>query len=539
MNKLQPLIDFKELNVSVPGEDLESLVEALTERLGLSPEKSGRGADAGRDLILTQRHSDPLRADIRWLVSCKDHAASGKSVNEGELPRIENKLRQHNALGFLLVTTTVPSISAEQELKQCAANGNFFTDCWDGRRLEKMLLRPKNWDIFKQFFPQSYAKIRQLEGNCNDPVEFVEERFRAQTNSIQPMLIPGIPWPIPRSEVDEVEKQLELGKAVAVTGEAGTGKTGIAYALTRPRSNPDMSVLYLDVRKFCAVQSTAEIREEIGLKDSLTSGIRRMGSRIGCRVIIDQMDSVGSSKAGQIFVDLAVECAKLPEVQVVVLSRRQESWEERIFKQLVAEGFVESPVTELSDVTVMAIFGDLGIVRASSELVALGQNLLKLSLIAQVHRVQPDFDFSIPMSEIMLWESYLEALRQGEVHHLEGSVFGDRVVKEAVRLAREAVTTRRFMLDSLTLEQGRLKSWKVIEEDGGYFYRFYHEKLQDFLYAYDAVKREYTTENVIQEVDIYRTGKIFPLMIELYKRCGYSRLEEFYFAALGLEASDG
>src|SRR4051794_11456608 len=100
MSRLRNLIDFTELVSPVPGEGLENLVLAITERLGLSPQPSGRGGDSGRDILLTFQVREPLQHDVRWLVSCKDFAESNRSVGEADLPRnIEPKLREHGAQG--------------------------------------------------------------------------------------------------------------------------------------------------------------------------------------------------------------------------------------------------------------------------------------------------------------------------------------------------------------------------------------------------------------------------------------------------------
>jgi len=100
MSKPQPLVDFKELVSAVPGEGLEELVRQLGRRKGLSPAWSGRGSDSGRDLLFSEILSGPLSNEkVTWLVSCKDKAKSGESVNERDLPSpgIKDKLAQHKA----------------------------------------------------------------------------------------------------------------------------------------------------------------------------------------------------------------------------------------------------------------------------------------------------------------------------------------------------------------------------------------------------------------------------------------------------------
>ena len=119
MKKTTEIIDFKELESAVPGEGLQGMVRRLARKLGLQPIWSGRGPDGARDLLLTENLKGPLTGEIiKWVVSCKDFSESGKSVQESDLPQpgILDKLKQHGANGFLLVTTTVPSSAAKNLL---------------------------------------------------------------------------------------------------------------------------------------------------------------------------------------------------------------------------------------------------------------------------------------------------------------------------------------------------------------------------------------------------------------------------------------
>jgi hypothetical protein len=97
-----PILDFKELSTSrassSAGEDLEGLVRELGKRVGLNPDWAGRGADQGRDLFFMERRKGVLGSeDLRWLVSCKDFANSGRSVSEHDVGSVSDKVSQHNA----------------------------------------------------------------------------------------------------------------------------------------------------------------------------------------------------------------------------------------------------------------------------------------------------------------------------------------------------------------------------------------------------------------------------------------------------------
>jgi hypothetical protein len=167
MTNPEPLIDFRELVSIVPGEGLENLTRSLGRARGLSPSWSGRGADGGRDLLFTEILSGTLSTEkITWLVSCKDKAKSGASVGEIDLPHtgIKDKLSQHKADGFLLVTTTTASAGAKSLLDSLdkSNGGEIHTLVWDSSELTQMLLDSTNQHLLEQFLPKSYQRVKGL-----------------------------------------------------------------------------------------------------------------------------------------------------------------------------------------------------------------------------------------------------------------------------------------------------------------------------------------------------------------------------------------
>lgn len=150
-------IDFRDLIEREPGEALESLVRQLGAMLKLEPEWSGRGADEGRDLVFVEKRKGPLGEDrIKWLVQCKDHAKSGKSVREAEIGSITDRVRQHKADGYLLATTTIPSAGLKKRLDalDIRNGGEFRTWVWDNSELKKLLLMEDAMPIVAAHFPR-------------------------------------------------------------------------------------------------------------------------------------------------------------------------------------------------------------------------------------------------------------------------------------------------------------------------------------------------------------------------------------------------
>lgn len=146
-------------------------------------------------------------------------------------------------------------------------------------------------------------------------------------------------------------------------------------------------------------------------------------------------------------------------------------------------------------------------------------NLLNLEIIGQIKQENPTFDFSNLLNEVDLWLKYIETVRARETRVINTSS-ADALIKEAIRLAKVGLKEldRDFSLEFLSREQKRLESWGIIFKVEGYQYRFRHEKLQDFLYAKDAVSRGWLKDNVLNEIPKYRTINIFRWMQSLYDR---------------------
>jgi hypothetical protein len=149
------VIDFRTLE---DGEQFEDLCEDLFKAMGYNdppPERSGRGPDRGRDLIVTEhRGSDILGAPrrFRWLVECKTFAKSNKSVQPQDIGSIVEKLLIHNADGYLLVTTTIPSTMVESYITAIDRDERlgFEATYWAKPRLTEELLKHRH--ICEKYF---------------------------------------------------------------------------------------------------------------------------------------------------------------------------------------------------------------------------------------------------------------------------------------------------------------------------------------------------------------------------------------------------
>jgi len=95
------------------------------------------------------------------------------------------------------------------------------------------------------------------------PIEAAASEFKRHTDHAlqNPRLqIPGLQKSIRRNEIEEVEDQLGLGMSVVLTGEAGTGKTGIGQMLATAARSAGKEVLLLDARLVEHVNDEAQLR---------------------------------------------------------------------------------------------------------------------------------------------------------------------------------------------------------------------------------------------------------------------------------------
>lgn len=357
-----------------------------------------------------------------------------------------------------------------------------------------------------------------------DSTQAIESQFRRRTdlvlNQIHPF-IPGITDSLPREEVAWIEDRLQHGKPVALTGDVGTGKSGIGAKLAQSAREQDKIVLLLDARHIGYVQDENTLRGCLGLREHVYSAMVQIGRERGCRLIVDQLDNVAGSASGALLADLAIECSQLEGLEVVTICRKQERLEVRLVEKLIKAGFAEKTSIALSKDRAASILIQLGVLNPPVDLISVGRNLLNLELIGTIKQEHPDSDFSGLMDEVDLWVKYITVLLEREETTASGPRDAEQILAEAVALARAGLNSedRTFRADyPLCHAQRRLVSWKMITCEDGQIYRFRHERLQDFLYAWDATQRHAMPPVVLSEISLHRTKNILVWMDGIYLR---------------------
>ena len=112
-----------------------------------------RGADGKKDLIVDEILPSS-GVTLRWLVSCKHYASSGRSVSDSDEINISDRLKQHGCDGFMAVYSTLPATTLAGVLK-----GQKHSCVFDHKRIESILLSdPEGLKIAARYFPESYKK---------------------------------------------------------------------------------------------------------------------------------------------------------------------------------------------------------------------------------------------------------------------------------------------------------------------------------------------------------------------------------------------
>lgn len=118
-----------------------------------------RGPDVGKDLIVEETRVGLIDATrVRWLVSCKHFAFSGKSVRPDDEQNVLERVNAAGCQGFIGFYSTLPSSGLSELLhRQSAVAIKFF----DREEIERYLLSsPEGRSITERYFPASSKNLR-------------------------------------------------------------------------------------------------------------------------------------------------------------------------------------------------------------------------------------------------------------------------------------------------------------------------------------------------------------------------------------------
>ena len=158
------LLDFKEIPQANSADGRQDTFELFAreffDAVGMKTlDGPDRGADGGRDLIVEEKRSGILGDTVvRWLVSCKHYAHSGKSVGTDNEVNIKDRLVEHGCKGFIGFYSTIISAGLNQKLN--GFKDEYEVQVYDAESIERILLNnPNARKLIERFFPESNKKI--------------------------------------------------------------------------------------------------------------------------------------------------------------------------------------------------------------------------------------------------------------------------------------------------------------------------------------------------------------------------------------------
>jgi Restriction endonuclease len=156
-------LDFREIaqanHASGSQDSFELFTRDFLEFLGykivLDP---SRGPDGGKDVVVEEKRTG-VGGDtiIKWLVSCKHNAHSGRSVNTNDDANICDRVAANKCDGFIGVYSTLPSTGLSTALT--GLKDKMEAQVFDCERIEGRLLSNSNGQhLARRYFPASMSK---------------------------------------------------------------------------------------------------------------------------------------------------------------------------------------------------------------------------------------------------------------------------------------------------------------------------------------------------------------------------------------------
>lgn len=371
---------------------------------------------------------------------------------------------------------------------------------------------------------------KSLGEQGNENIKLLNEKFSRITSrnlrKIQTK-IPGLKESLVRNEAILVEGQLLKGQHVVLTGEAGTGKSGIAARIAQNAMETGKATLLIDARDISTSQTEKDVREYLDLTESFVSTIEQICDVMECRIILDQLDNVAGLRSAKIVVELIQELVQgINGLELMAVCRNKELHERDLLNGLLSNGLAEVICNEITQDQVANVLGSIGVKDYSPEVLSFGKNLLNLELIGQIHGQQPDFDFSTLTDVVYLWDKYIDTW-----YVREGRDAGEEMFIYAANLSRLGLNhpdgiIEREMPAPAALQ--RLVSWGIITLVDGRMYRFRHEKFQDYIYARDAADRLLLPQSILNEIPDHKSRNVFWWVESIYASRNSSMRLKFF-----------
>ncbi len=157
-----PVLDFKEISEAHVANGQQDTFELFARdflsfmgyKIITDPD---RGADGGVDLLIEEiRSGVGGETKIRWLVSCKHKAHSGRSVTPNDDGNINDRVTSHDCQGFIGFYSTLASTGLSGNLE--GMKNKIEYQIYDKEKIEKELVHSaRGLEIAERYFPISLS----------------------------------------------------------------------------------------------------------------------------------------------------------------------------------------------------------------------------------------------------------------------------------------------------------------------------------------------------------------------------------------------
>jgi hypothetical protein len=284
------------------------------------------------------------------------------------------------------------------------------------------------------------------------------------------------------------------------------------------------------------IKSDVDLDHFFRLNSSLAESLCRLGaSNKHASLLIDQMESIGPTGAG-ILCRLLGECSRSPGLTVVATCRPWELDHKPEMKRLVSDmafGVFVCPPLQAEAVRTYLV--GAGVPEPSGQLVELARSPLYLSFVLDILEDSPGANLSDIHDALGLWDRYRTSIVE-RVRSSADEQLGEETIAEGARLARQAYISGQslFPLEfPLRPAQHALASMGVIVRTKGPLYRFFHDEVRDYLYAWDAAANRGESFRDVKKVSQGRSvANVLKWMRRIYAKNGDPRLSDMLKEAL-------
>jgi hypothetical protein len=119
-----------------------------------------RGADQGRDLVAEEtRFGIGGTTTIRWLVSCKHHAHSGKAVGVDDELNILERVRAHDCTGFIGFYSTIATAGLTARLEALRKSADLDFNLFNRARIGPPNVRATFRQTVQAVLPHLFSRV--------------------------------------------------------------------------------------------------------------------------------------------------------------------------------------------------------------------------------------------------------------------------------------------------------------------------------------------------------------------------------------------